>query len=379
MSTNIVSVLYLLSALLFIFSLRGLSHPESSRLGNIFGIIGMFIAIFTTLMFKNVLSYTEIGVAVLTGGTIGTLIALKIKMTALPQLVAAFHSLVGLAAVFVAASAYYNPSAFNIGSVGSIPMGSLIEMSIGTAIGAVTLSLLSLNANNLNDLGIFAIPIILLIGSLLGCINGLLHVYLKIPSFMVTLGFSFVGIGVATIMIGGITVRVLDKSLRSLALERFLNFSYVAWIGLFAWVIALIFQNKTKFGTYMYAIGGGEDIAKLSGIPINLTKVVLFSIAGFYYSLGGIFSALQLGQGNALIGSGRLFTAITAVVVGGTALSGGVGGVQNTFIGVLIVVVLSNGLILMGIPPFYQQGVQGLIIVVAIALSLNRKTIRIIK
>ena len=271
------------------------------------------------------------------------------------------------------------PLVLSIGVTFIIILGG-IDLSIEgvVAIGAVTLSLLSLNANNLNDLGIFAIPIILLIGSLLGCINGLLHVYLKIPSFMVTLGFSFVGIGVATLMIGGITVRVLDKSLRSLALERFLNFSYVAWIGLFAWVIALIFQNKTKFGTYMYAIGGGEDIAKLSGIPINLTKVVLFSIAGFYYSLGGIFSALQLGQGNALIGSGRLFTAITAVVVGGTALSGGVGGVQNTFIGVLIVVVLSNGLILMGIPPFYQQGVQGLIIVVAIALSLNRKTIRII-
>ena len=140
MSSNIVSILYLISALLFIFSLRGLSHPESSRVGNILGIIGMVIAIVTTLMFKNVLSYTEIGIAILIGGFIGTIIALKIEMTALPQLVAAFHSLVGLAAVFVAAAAFYDPESFNIGNIGTISKSSLVEMSIGTFIGAVTFS-----------------------------------------------------------------------------------------------------------------------------------------------------------------------------------------------------------------------------------------------
>ena len=140
MSDSIVAILYLISGLLFIFALRGLSHPQSSRKGNIFGIVGMIIAIITTLMFKSVLSYTEIGVAILLGGFIGTFIALKIKMTALPQLVAAFHSLVGLAAVFVAAAAFYDPASFNIGEFGSIPTSSLIEMSIGTFIGAVTFS-----------------------------------------------------------------------------------------------------------------------------------------------------------------------------------------------------------------------------------------------
>ena len=112
MSVSLVSVLYLISAVLFIFALRGLSHPKSARLGNIFGIIGMVIAVFTTLMMKNVLSYVEIGVAVIIGGLIGTIIALKIQMTALPQLVAAFHSLVGLAAVFVAGAAFYEPESF---------------------------------------------------------------------------------------------------------------------------------------------------------------------------------------------------------------------------------------------------------------------------
>ncbi len=140
MSPNLVAILYLVSALLFIFALRGLSHPETSRLGNIFGIAGMVIAIITTLMFKSVFSYLEIGLAILFGAIIGTFIALKIKMTALPQLVAAFHSLVGLAAVLVAASAFYDPSSFNIGNYGSIGISSLVEMSIGTFIGAITFS-----------------------------------------------------------------------------------------------------------------------------------------------------------------------------------------------------------------------------------------------
>jgi len=140
MSSTLVAFLYLTSAVLFILALRGLSHPKSARLGNIFGIIGMFIAVFTTLMMKNVFSYIEIGVAVLIGGFIGTTIALKIQMTALPQLVAAFHSLVGLAAVLVAGAAFYEPESFGIGSVALIPASSLIEMSVGTLIGAITFS-----------------------------------------------------------------------------------------------------------------------------------------------------------------------------------------------------------------------------------------------
>tara|TARA_B100001123_G_C15266861_1_gene1008749 strand:- start:497 stop:1888 length:1392 start_codon:yes stop_codon:yes gene_type:complete len=140
MSTSLVAILYLISALLFIFALRGLSHPESSRRGNIYGIVGMIIAIITTLMFKSVLSYVEIGAAIIIGGAIGTFIALRIKMTALPQLVAAFHSLVGLAAVFVAAAAFYDPASFNIGEIGAIAKSSLIEMSVGTFIGAITFS-----------------------------------------------------------------------------------------------------------------------------------------------------------------------------------------------------------------------------------------------
>jgi NAD(P) transhydrogenase subunit beta len=140
MSANMTGSAYLIASVLFILALRGLSSPDSSRTGVTFGIIGMVIAIFTTLMDPGVVSYSMIIMGVLIGGSVGTIIALKIQMTALPQLVAAFHSLVGLAAVFVAASAFYNPEAFGIGSFGEIAGASLIELSLGTSIGAITFS-----------------------------------------------------------------------------------------------------------------------------------------------------------------------------------------------------------------------------------------------
>ncbi|GAA0570428.1 NAD(P)(+) transhydrogenase (Re/Si-specific) subunit beta [Caenispirillum bisanense] len=129
---------YLVASVLFILALRGLSSPETARQGNIFGMVGMGIAILTTLVSPVVQSYVWIVFGIIIGGAIGTVIALRIQMTALPQLVAAFHSLVGLAAVLVAAAALFNPEAYGIGHVGKIGAGSLIEMSIGTAVGAIT-------------------------------------------------------------------------------------------------------------------------------------------------------------------------------------------------------------------------------------------------
>ena len=137
-SPNLSAIAYLVSAIFFVLALNGLSHPDSARRGNVFGIVGMIIAIITTLLIPNVVSYQMILLAIVIGGGIGTFIALKIEMTSLPELVAAFHSLVGLAAVFVAASALYAPDSYGIGSVGNIYLSSLIEMAIGVTIGAIT-------------------------------------------------------------------------------------------------------------------------------------------------------------------------------------------------------------------------------------------------
>jgi NAD(P) transhydrogenase subunit beta len=143
LSINIVASLYLISGIFFILSLRGLSSPETSRTGNIFGMTGMFIAIVSTLFglesFEILLSNIEfIIVPLLLGGIIGGFVAARIAMTAMPQLVAGFHSLVGLAAVLIAVAAFYNPSAFGIGQFGAIKTASLIEMSLGVSIGAIT-------------------------------------------------------------------------------------------------------------------------------------------------------------------------------------------------------------------------------------------------
>ena len=134
------SILYLISAVLFILSLHGLSHPETARRGNLFGMIGMAIAVITTLAIIpfNTVTYLVIFAGIALGGLIGAYIARSIDMTALPQLVAAFHSLVGLAATLVATAAFYNPSAYGIGEIGNISGGALFEMGLGLAIGAIT-------------------------------------------------------------------------------------------------------------------------------------------------------------------------------------------------------------------------------------------------
>src|ERR1700741_855689 len=141
MNANLAAVLYLVAGVLFILSLRGLSSPASSRQGNFFGMIGMAIAIVTTLAGHppaDGVAWLLVVLGIAIGGSIGAVVARRIPMTAMPELVAAFHSLVGMAAVLVAAAAFYAPEAFGIGTPGDIRTQSLIEMSLGVAIGAIT-------------------------------------------------------------------------------------------------------------------------------------------------------------------------------------------------------------------------------------------------
>ena len=143
LSINLIAILYLVSGIFFILALRGLSSPETSRTGNLFGMTGMTIAIVSTLFsvsnIEILLNNIEfIVVPLLLGALVGGFVAARIAMTAMPQLVAGFHSLVGLAAVLIAVAAFYNPSAFGIGQFGNIKISSLIEMSLGVSIGAIT-------------------------------------------------------------------------------------------------------------------------------------------------------------------------------------------------------------------------------------------------
>src|ERR687884_208433 len=141
MTADLTALLYLVAGVLFILALRGLSSPETSRQGNLLGMVGMAIAIATTLALARpatIAAWLLVIVGMAIGGGVGAVIARRVPMTAMPQLVAAFHSLVGLAAVLVAAGALYAPAAFDIGTVGTIHGGSLFEMALGVAIGAIT-------------------------------------------------------------------------------------------------------------------------------------------------------------------------------------------------------------------------------------------------
>ncbi|HEU0072034.1 MAG TPA: NAD(P)(+) transhydrogenase (Re/Si-specific) subunit beta, partial [Alphaproteobacteria bacterium] len=141
MSANLSALAYLVSSILFIMALRGLSSPESSRRGNMLGMIGMAIAVGTTIAMPGIFSFAEILAALVIGGGVGAITARRVQMTQMPQLVAAFHSLVGMAAVLVAAAAFYNPAAYGISdAAGLLKLPSRIEMSLGIVIGAITFS-----------------------------------------------------------------------------------------------------------------------------------------------------------------------------------------------------------------------------------------------
>ncbi|WP_319532917.1 ABC transporter permease [uncultured Cohaesibacter sp.] len=265
------------------------------------------------------------------------------------------------------------PLLLAVGVTFVILMGS-IDLSIeGVLALSATTTVLVLQIDPGPTGSIIALVVAILTGAATGTVTGLLHTVLKIPSFMVTLGMWFVSAGLATLLLGGGTIAVRSADLRILIMHRFLGLPLTVWVTLIVVAIAIVMHARTRFGRHVMAIGGEESIARLAGLPIKRTRAAVFTIAGGFYGLAAAFAVAQLGQGNVDIGEGRLFTTITAVVLGGTALSGGVGGVVNAILGVLLVVVLTNGMILMGVPPYLQQAVLGVLIIIAVASSTARK------
>ena len=268
-----------------------------------------------------------------------------------------------------------------MGATFIILMGS-IDLSVEGTIALCAVAASMLVANDLTGvaIGLWSVPAAIMLGGLLGLANGLIHVKLKIPSFMTTLGIGFAGIGVATAILGGVMVRIGDNDFRNwLSLGRLLGLPAAVWFAGLAVFVAWVIQERPRIGRWLDAIGTDAQTARNSGIPVERTRILIFGIAGLLYGLAGVLSAAQIGRGHALISQDRLFTAITAVVVGGTALSGGVGSVLNSVIGVFIVIVLGNGMVLMGIEPYVQKGVQGLLIIAAVALALDRSRLDVVK
>jgi ribose transport system permease protein len=250
-------------------------------------------------------------------------------------------------------------------------MGS-IDLSAAGVMGASALAvaLLVENNRNGNDFGLLGIAIAILLGAALGALSGLALVLLKVPSFMTTLGVSAIGLGIATLMFAGVQPNISDAMLESWATERLLGFSYLAWIAAACVLVGWLIQRYTRLGRYVYAIGGAEEVLSLSGVHVAPYKVAAFTLAGAFYGLGGVMVTSQLGAGLVQAGEGYDFSAITAAVVGGTLLTGGRGGVLHSAVGVLLIVVLTNGLVQIGVSPYWQGGVQGLIVVAAVAAAV---------
>lgn len=211
------------------------------------------------------------------------------------------------------------------------------------------------------------------VGGIIGLVTGLIYTYMKIPSFIVTLAMQMAVRGL-TILYSHSNPIPLDRSV--LFMGKYPN---IFFIMLTVFILMFVIYNFTTFGRYSLAIGGNEHIAKLNGIPVNSIRISVFVVSGLLAGLGGITMAARLGAATPTVGVSFEVSCISAVALGGTSLSGGVGAIQNTLIGALIISMLSNGLTILGVSSEMQQLITGAILVIACFISLDRKKVGIVK
>ncbi|TQM11495.1 ABC transporter permease [Pseudonocardia kunmingensis] len=300
-------------------------------------------------------------------GAAGPLIALVVIVVVFAALNPQFRTLGNVQNILDAAAVL---AVVTCGTTFVLLLGSIDLSAAGVmAASSLTVALLVENTRNAADYGVIGVLVAVLLGAALGGLSGLLLVTLKVPSFMTTLGVSAVGLGIATLLFAGVQPGVVDAGLRSWATGRFLGFTYLTWIAATCVLLGWVVQRYTRLGRYAMAIGGAEEVLALSGVRVAPYKVAVFTMAGAFYGLGAVMVTSQLGSGVVQAGADYSFSAITAAVVGGTLLVGGRGGVLHSTVGVLLLTVLTNGLVLVGVSPYVQGGVQGLIVVVAVAVA----------
>lgn len=217
-------------------------------------------------------------------------------------------------------------------------------------------------------------------GCLIGVINGLIFAYAKVPSFLTTLGTSLAISGLALWYVGGRPVQVSDPAVLAISQATWIgSLPNIALWSLLLWAIFSVVGLNTRFGRYTYAIGGGETVSQLAGIPVQRYKFLALVLSGTLAGVAGVLLTARIGAATPGMGDRLTLMAIAAVVMGGTALTGGVGGVHRTVLGVLVITVLSVGLNVLVVPPYMQQIVQGAVVVLAVALTLDRSKLATLK
>lgn len=263
------------------------------------------------------------------------------------------------------------PLIVGLGATLVILIGS-IDLSVEGVMGAsgVAFVLLSANSRGGQDMGVWAWILPLALAGALGATSGMIYTMLRVPSFIVTLGMWFVGLGVATILYGTDAYPELSNKQVTLWVSTItFGLPNVTWLAVFLTIFVIFVMRYTRFGRVALAVGNNEEIARSKGMPIISNKIFIFIVAGLFSGVAGILATMQMGGTSNHIGDGFLFITIPAVVIGGTSLGGGKGGVARTAIGVLLLTILNNGLILAGVSPSYQSAVSGAILVLAIVAA----------
>ncbi len=219
----------------------------------------------------------------------------------------------------------------------------------------------------------FAIVLGLLIGTATGFISGFIVSTFKVPAFIITMAMMNIANGIAYVYSGGQSTRITNKFFVNIGTGYLfkvipLPVVYMAiLIAIFTFVL-----NKTKFGTYVYAIGGNREAARLSGVPIKKVEIIVFTLSGFLSAFAGLVLCSRMYSGQPSVGSGYELDAIAACVLGGTSMSGGRGRISGTVFGAIVIGIISNGLNLIGVSSYWQLIIKGLIIACAVLLDVQK-------
>jgi ribose transport system permease protein len=299
-------------------------------------------------------------------------------------------SIVALVIYFTAVNPLFfsASNALNIGRQSSVLLLVSLAETVVILIGSIDLSVGALvtltgilTALTVDTFGAFGGGLVgVAAGALVGLANGLLVTMLRVPSFLVTLGMLSILSGVTNQISQGQSILFANTLLPSLVNNApILGVPNVIWFGLGATAILTIVAFKTKLGRYLYALGGGEIVAAHAGVPVTLYKVLAFVLSGAICGFSGVMLTGQVGAGTPTAGSGLLLNSIAAVVMGGTALSGGIGGPHRTLLGVLVIAILTNGMDVTEVNSFTQDIVKGAVIILAVSLTIDRSKYSFIK